>query len=681
MCGIAGVVAWDEKYRVKREQLQRMADSLAHRGPDGEGFYLNFEDREITPDNPQCGFAFRRLAIIDPDPRSNQPFRIGDLALVFNGEIYNFRELRSEISNLRPDYQWRTQGDAEVLLMSYEVWREKCVEHLNGMFAFAVWDDREKSLFLARDRMGQKPLFVAYLASDGRSTDPENRWYISDEPQPRPVAVVFASELSAMLSSRMLPAKLNGDAVTPYLQLGYIPRRQTIYAGITRLEPGVTVVTTGTSCIENWYWPTADWPCEERGKPESEVAASRTQELVRAAVRRQLVSDVPLGCLLSGGIDSSVIAAAMREAVDAGQEVLTFTIAFDDARYDESDYAARVARHLGTTHHRFQVRPQVVEDLPKLVAVFGEPFADSSALPTHYLARETRQLVKVALGGDGGDELFGGYDRYRAMAIAGRLRRLTTPIPWKLAAPLVRRFPGSHPKSRAARAKRFLASVALSPAHRYSSYMRLFDGDTLQEIIPLEGLPSGRYESASTSGSTHNDHIYFSWGDPRYNFSGRLEDRISDPVRAALASDRLLYLPGDLLTKLDRCSMLNGLEVRSPFMDHELVQFAAGLTTDQLLKGGPKRMLREAFAKDLPDFVFKRAKMGFAVPIGEWFRGELRPMLRENLFASDSFGKQHFNMKVVERLVDEHETQRVDHSQRLYALLMLELWWRWHKSL
>jgi asparagine synthase (glutamine-hydrolysing) len=209
--------------------------------------------------------------------------------------------------------------------------------------------------------------------------------------------------------------------------------------------------------------------------------------------------------------------------------------------------------------------------------------------------------------------------------------------------------------------------------------MRLFDGDTLQELIPVEGLPHGRYEG-TTYGPTHSDHIYFSWGNPRYNFSGWPEDRIRDPVRAALALDRLLYLPGDLLTKIDRASMLHNLEVRSPFMDHELVQFAAGLTTDQLLKGGPKRMLREAFAKDLPDFVFKRPKMGFAVPIGEWFRGPLRGMLRDNLFAGDSFGKQHFNMKVVQRLVDEHERERVDHSQRLYALLMLELWWRWHRS-
>jgi asparagine synthase (glutamine-hydrolysing) len=290
-------------------------------------------------------------------------------------------------------------------------------------------------------------------------------------------------------------------------------------------------------------------------------------------------------------------------------------------------------------------------------------------------------MVKVALGGDGGDELFGGYDRYRAMAIAGRLRRWTTPIPWKLAAPLVRRLPGSHPKSRAARAKRFVASVALSPAYRYSSYMRLFDGDTLQELIPLEGLPSGRYEGGTTSGPTHNDHIHFSWGDPRYNFSGRPQDRIYDPVRAALASDRMLYLPGDLLTKLDRCSMLHGLEVRSPFMDHELVQFAAGLTTDQLLRGGPKRMLREAFADALPDFVFKRKKMGFALPIGEWFRGSLRSMLRDHLFATDSFAKQHFDMRVVERLVEEHEQQRIDHSQRLYALLMLEMWWKTSRRL
>jgi asparagine synthase (glutamine-hydrolysing) len=291
--------------------------------------------------------------------------------------------------------------------------------------------------------------------------------------------------------------------------------------------------------------------------------------------------------------------------------------------------------------------------LPKLAAVFGEPFADSSAIPTHYLSRETRKFVKVALSGDGGDELFGGYERYRAMQLARRLRSLPNFV-----ATIARSWSGGHPKSKLTRAARFAASLGVEDAERYDSYVRIFDDAMIGELLRED---PGRRGVPRCPGV-------------REVYQSQL-DRTGDPVTAALATDRIMYLPNDLLTKVDRASMLHGLEVRSPFMDHELVQFAAGLTSDQLLKGGPKRMLREAFAHALPDFVFKRKKMGFAVPIGEWFRGGLRALLRDHLFASDSFARHYFNMTVVERLVDEHEQSRVDHAQRLYALLMLELWW------
>jgi len=630
MCGIAGIVAWDEKYRITREQLQRMSNAIAYRGPDGEGFFLNFEDREITPDNPQVGLAFRRLAVIDPDPRSMQPFTIGPLTLVFNGEIYNYRELRSEISNLRPDCQWRTQGDAEVLLMSYEVWREKCVEHLNGMFAFAIWNKGDASLFLARDRMGQKPL---YFAGGGE-------------------VFAFASELGALRPLNWLDAGLDARGLNHYLSYGNTTAQATAFCGINKLQPGqyAWACRNAPARFGKYFDPNGAF--DPLRCPTHERARSDTRRLVAQAVERQLVADVPLGCFLSGGVDSSVIAAAMRMNTS---DVSTFSIGFDDPRYDETKYAAEVARHLGTKHREFRVTPNVAEDLPKLAAVFGEPFADSSALPTHYLSRETRKHVKVALSGDGGDELFGGYDRYRAMHLARRIA--SRPIR-QIVATVARPWSAGHPKSTVTRAARFLSSVGLDDAARYDSYMRIFDDATIGALLSSDPR---RCPALSEL------------------FEHELE-RTRDPVRAALATDRVTYLPNDLLTKVDRCSMLYALEVRSPFMDHELVQFAAGLTADQLLKGGPKRMLREAFAKDLPDFVFKRKKMGFAVPIGEWFRGPLRAMLRDNLFASDSLGRQHFNMNVVERLVDEHESLRVDHSQRLYALLMLELWWRWQKS-
>jgi asparagine synthase (glutamine-hydrolysing) len=653
MCGFAGVVTWDEKYRVTRDTLEKMSRAIAHRGPDGEGYHLTREHEPIAPDTPQVGFAFRRLAILDPDPRSNQPFHIGPLSLVFNGEIYNFRDLKSQISNLRPDYRWRTTGDTEVLLMAYEVWREKCVEKLNGMFAFAVWDEAKKELFLARDRMGQKPLYAA---------NPKKG--IGKRGEPVINCLAFASELSAVVGLPWFDSAIRIDRVADYLKWGYLPASQTFYGWAFRYAPAGW-----------WSFSRGDWKSGELyfdpNQPQQGARdpVDRTRELVVGAVRRQLVADVPLGCFLSGGTDSSIIVAAMKSSVPPDQPVLTFSIGFDDPRYDETRYAAEVARHLGTTHQQFIVHPNAAEDLPKLVAVFGEPFGDSSALPTHYLARETRQHVKVVLSGDGGDELFGGYDRYRAMSIASRM-------PWlRPVAALRGAIPGSHPKSSLARLKRLLGSLHMSPARRYGSLVSIFSDKQIADLIgDTIGDAIGEREQFQSSLERrypqhhHEDRSLEVWFERLC--SGR------DHVMAALALDRVTYLPDDLLTKVDRCSMLHGLEVRSPFMDHELVQFAAGLTTDQLLRGGPKRMLREAFANHLPDFVFKRRKMGFAVPIGEWFRGELRSMLRDNLFASDSFGKQHFNMSVVQRLVDEHEQQRVDHSQRLYALLMLELWWQ-----
>ena len=612
MCGFAGVVARTDRYRTSRETLAKMSAAIAHRGPDGKGVFFNHED-EITPDRPQCALAFRRLAVLDPDPRSMQPFTIGSKTLVFNGEIYNYRELRKELTTLRPDYAWRTSGDTEVLLTAYKVWGESCVEHLNGMFAFAVWDEADHSLYLARDRMGQKPLY--YTIGEER--------------------IAFASELSALkcVSFWTEVATVDDESLVEFLHLGYVSGDRTIYSGVRNLMSSA------------WLkWNQQQQPYFDRLEASNEgVTTERTRELMRRAVERQLVSDVPLGVFLSGGIDSSIIAACARRH----GPVETFSIGFDDARYDETKFAQAVADHLGTTHHTFHVRPDVIDTLPLLARSFGEPFADSSALPTHYLARETRSHVTVALSGDGGDELFGGYERYKALAMT---ERVATVLRGPLAA-IGQRLPPTHPKSKVAKLRRLLRSMNQSVGQRYEGYVELFDAETIDELL----------------GKT-----------VRSNSIADRFDELSglDAVERAAAIDRIVYLPNDLLTKVDRCSMLLALEVRSPFMDHELVRYAAGLMSEQMIGGGPKRMLREAFADELPDFVFKRKKMGFAVPIGEWFRDELRSMLRESLFATNSFARAHFNMDVVQRLIDEHQRQRVDHSQRLYALLMLELWWQ-----
>ncbi len=606
MCGIAGIVSTNPQQRITRDLLRVMAARIAHRGPDGEGVWLNHED-EPSEGRPQVGFAFRRLAVLDCDERAMQPMSTPDgrCTLVFNGEIYNFRELREQL----PDVQWRTTGDTEVLLHALATWGEAALEKLVGMFAIAFWDGNR--LLLARDRMGQKPLYI----TGDKDT------------------IVFASELGSLRQWPGFDSTIGADHLLAYLRYGYVG--DSIHQHVSQLAPGH--MFDGVQRRPFWR---PRWRASIERPYSNDDAVARTRALVESAVRLQLVSDVPLGVFLSGGVDSSVIALAARRA----GPVKTFAIAFADPRYDESAYAREVADHLDTEHHEFHVDINAAEILPALARTFGEPFGDSSALPTYCLAQQARQHVTVALSGDGGDELFGGYDRYVAMH-AGRHGRLLAPL-----APLGRRMERGHPKARLTRIGRFLAASGLSHEARYRRYVALFD----DELLPaLRAREIARPQVTS--------------------FEGFLS-ALHSPMLAAMAWDRQQYLPMDLLTKVDRCSMRHALEVRSPFMDHALVEFAMGLTVDQLIGGGKKRLLRAAFAADLPEAVFKRPKMGFAVPIGEWFRSSLRSMLRDHLFAQGSFARAHFAMPVVEKLVEEHETQRRDHSQRLYALLMLELW-------
>jgi asparagine synthase (glutamine-hydrolysing) len=650
MCGFAGVIAWDERFHIDRDALTRMSGRIAHRGPDGHGLVLLPSPGDATDSPTHAALAHRRLAILDPDPRANQPFTDGaGRWIVFNGEIYNFRELRAEISSTQQGYRWRTDCDTEVLLAAYGLWGDKCTDRLNGMFAVAVWDAPAGRLFLARDRMGQKPLYFAVATGAGRGA----------------TAVAFASELPAVLEVPWVARAVDPTKVIEYLRFGYIVSGS-VYHGIQAVAPSTSLAfgPDGTfPALRTYFQPNATAAPDKLDIHER--PAQTTRRLVLQAVSRQLVSDVPLGCFLSGGVDSSVIAAAMRAAVPTGQAVMTFTIGFDDAGYDETAYAAAVARHLGTEHQSFMVRIDAADELPRLAAAFGEPFGDSSALPTHYLSRETRAFVKVALSGDGGDELFGGYDRYRAMRLASRIDALPG-IRKVLASRRWQSLPGFHPRGRLTRLKRFLAPMGESPSRRYARYTALVDDAALAELlrpdfaVPATAKLSEAFD-ALRAGNAHDG------AGPR------------DDVQAALALDRITYLPGDLLTKVDRCSMLHALEVRSPFMDPQILRFASGLATEQLLGGGPKRLLREAFAGDLPAAVFKRRKMGFAVPIGDWFRdrsNRLRGLLRDTLLAADSFAAAHFQRPAIEKLIKSHEDSSADHSQRLYALLMLELWWK-----
>ncbi len=661
MCGIAGLVAFDSSLGVEPPTLERMSRAIAHRGPDGAGIWIAAQSYPSAPEivaasvglsrAPFAALVHRRLAVIDPDARANQPFvDQRGRAIVFNGEIYNHRELRTELDRLDPNIHWRTRCDTEVLLAAYAQWGAACVDHLNGMFAFAVYDPNERSLFLARDRIGQKPLFYCAIANVGPAQPSGNS----------PMrAVAFASELPALRQIDWIPTSIDPTSLNLYLRYGFIPGPATIHPGVFELPPGHRLFVTPSRSTLDRYWSPPD-PTNLSEPIAVADAVRQTRSLVIQAVGRQLIADVPLGCFLSGGIDSSIIVAAMRHAGRSAAAIHTFSIGFEDRRYDESHYAAEVAAHLGTQHHAFTVRLDAPADLPALAAALGQPFADSSALPTFYLSRQTREHVTVALSGDGGDELFGGYDRYRAIRLSALLRSIGGPAFCNAAAKLARHFPAAHPKSRMSRLQRLLQSLDQQTARRYSGYLRLFD-DGLAESLLGGGRPGPTIDTSDPMLET---------------FAKWAEDCPESPDRVAMAIDRRFYLPDDILTKVDRTSMQFALEVRSPFLDHDLVRFAGRLTRQQLFAGGGKRMLREAFSGDLPASVFNRPKMGFAVPIGQWLRTTLRPLLNDALLASDSCCRTRFNIAEVEKLIEDHHLARCDHSHRLYALLMLELWER-----
>ncbi len=647
------------------------------------------------------------LSLLDPDPRANQPLggslagdRFGDAHagndgagragggfagagftsagggdavaggdgrdtagggrrrwwLVFNGEIYNFRELRAALERDRRVTHWRTTGDTEALLYHLASrWDddhpEAALDAVNGMYALALWDAQRGRLMLARDRMGQKPLYVAEAPGAGGGVG----------------AVAFASELAALRQVPWFDGRVDHEAIEDYLRYGYMPSPRTAYLGARSVEPATMELWQGGAVSTRVYWNAAagragaGGDADAAGVHDAADVARQSRRLIEQAVERQMVSDVPVGCFLSGGIDSSIVALAMqkvarRTGVGAGR-VMTFTAQFDDPRYDESPFAARVAAHLGTVHRVFPIRPDAAADLPRLAAAYGEPFGDSSALPTYYLARATRADSKVALGGDGGDELFGGYDRYRAMRLGQRVPdavRMMRPL---TAMRVYSMIGGSHPKSRRSRLKRFLSTIDLPAAARYRSYVRLFDDAAL---AALYGRPPG------ASGLERRMNAVFE----------AMTSAGKDAAGAAMAVDRDTYLPFDLLTKVDRASMRHALEVRAPFMDHELVAFAAALPSRLLIdRRSGKLPLRTAFASELPAEVFDRPKMGFALPIGEWFRRPLKPMLNDLLTAGSSYCSAHLQPAAVKKLVAEHDSRIVDHTQRLFALLMLELWW------
>jgi asparagine synthase (glutamine-hydrolysing) len=585
MCAICGLVEPRTPERDARVLAMRAA--LRHRGPDDEGHW--------SDDHAALGHA--RLAIIDLSAGARQPMASDDgrFVLVFNGEIYNYRELRKRLGG-RP---FRTQSDSEVILRAYEEWREGCVHELDGMFAFAIWDAKERSLFAARDRLGKKPF--AYRRDGAR--------------------FAFASEIHALGGRDVDPF-----ALEPYLAYGYVPAPLSMVKGVEKLPAATWLRFADGRVTRDRYW-----------SPAPSLPSIR--EPIERAVERRLVADVPVGAFLSGGIDSSIIVGLMSRH----RRVQTFTVGFDDPEFDEREPARAVAERFGTDHHEFVVKVDAMGVLPELVRHFGEPFGDPSAVPTYYVARETRRHVKVALSGDGGDECFGGYRRHLAV------RKLKTlkPVGWavKMLASLYR------PKKYGARARRVLAKIDAPLAELYRDLVTVFPDDLRKRLTRTDRDVSSYVEAFFT-------------------------ERADDPVAAAGYTDLMLYLPDDLLVKTDIASMASGLEVRCPFLDPEVVNAAFAIPGSEKIRGNrTKAALREAFRDLLPPSIARREKQGFGVPVDRWLRGPMREMLRDHLLDRTARERNVFEPAVVEELVREHEAG-ADHGQRLWLLLIFEVWAR-----
>ena len=624
MCGLAGIFDTRGERPVDRALLDGMNERQHHRGPDEGGLHVE----------PGLGLGHRRLSIIDL-ASGQQPMASADgtLVLVYNGEIYNFAELADELRAL--GYTFRTHCDTEVILYAYAAWGEACVTRFRGMFAFALWDRPRRQLFLARDRLGIKPLYYAPLA-DG--------------------TVLFGSELKALTACPQLPRQIDPLAVEDYFGFGYVPEPRTIYKAALKLPPGHTLTLRRGEPVPapRQFW---DLPLDARSATGD--VAHELIERLREAVRIRLVAEVPLGAFLSGGVDSSAVVAMMAGL--SAEPVNTCSIAFGEAAFDETVYANDIAQQYRTRHHREQVAADDFDLLDTLADVYDEPFADSSAIPTYRVCELARKHVTVALSGDGGDESFGGYRRYRWHLQEERLRGR---LPLALRRPLFGALGALYPKAnwapRVLRAKATFQSLARDSLEGY------FDSVA---VLP-DGLRAPLYSPAfqrELQGYRAIEAL-------------RRHDRLADagdPLRRVQYLDFKTYLPGDILTKVDRASMAHALEVRVPILDHPFVEWAASLPSDLKVRGGEgKAVFKQALERHLPRDILYRPKQGFAVPIAKWFRGPLRERVRGAVLGPHLAGSGWFDMDYLTRLVDDHQSGRRDHATPLWTLLMFEAFLR-----
>lgn len=618
MCGICGELTFDGA-PVSAETIAAMGDRLEHRGPDDRGVFVS-EDR-------RAGLGFRRLAIIDLSPLGHQPManEDGRVWVAFNGEIYNFKALRSRLT--ANGHRFRSQSDTEVLVHLYEDVGPRFVDEIDGMFAIALWDAREGRLVLARDRAGKKPL---YVYQDRRR-------------------LVFGSEIKAIFAHPEVPIEIDETQVPAYFTFGYVPHPKTFYRGVTQIDPASVVVVDADGRVDaRRYWTLRFPESGAEPKIDRSAAAARVRELVTDAVSRRLVSDVPLGAFLSAGIDSTIVVGVMSRLMSA--PVKTFTIGFEGApAFDETAAARRIAERFKTEHTEFRVKPSAVDLIDRLIWHHDGPFGDSSAIPTFLVSQLTRAHVTVALTGDGGDELFAGYLRFQAALAADRLPAGAGPL-LDAALALLPRAP--HERHVLARARRFARFMHLPLVERLVRWNSIFQDD----------LPALLEGDARV--------------DPLAHLARALESvQSSSALNRLLAANYASYLPDDLLIKTDRSTMANSLEARSPLLDTALTEYAASLPDGLKLDGRrTKAVLRDAFADLIPPDIDRRPKTGFGVPLDAWFRGELHDYVRDTLLPADAASRRYVKQHAVEALVDGHQQGHLNVGHRLWTLVCFERW-------
>ncbi|MFC1643536.1 asparagine synthase (glutamine-hydrolyzing) [Chlamydiota bacterium] len=621
MCGICGQINLEGKL-LDREKIIRATRLLEHRGPDDEGFFFSGE----------AVLGMRRLSIIDLDTGKQPIFSQNNrFVVVYNGELYNYIELKEEL--VKKGHKFGTKTDTEVVLHLYEEYGVSCLEKMNGMFAFSIWDTLKKELFLARDRLGIKPL---YYACDGKT-------------------FLFGSEMKAVKAMITWPVNINPSAIDEYLRFLSIPAPETIYSEIKKLLPGHYMIFDGNNLEVKQYWNVPEGKKQEaRSKKQDKTEEEYVEDiynLLNDSVAKRLMSDVSFGAFLSGGIDSAIIVALMSKNMSSAPK--TFSIGFSEKTYNELEFASVIAKHFNTDHKEYIVKPsELISLMDMIIDHFDEPFADSSAIPTYIVSKLAANDVKMVLSGDGGDELFGGYDRYKAFSFSKKHSKLLSPLNTSVFRKIINVLPENtsvHGKTK--RIKRFINGLKYKDLERYIYWMTHFNDDDRNKIYTDDFRKT-----------------VFS--------KERINSQVHD-LNTIMRHDLIDYLPNDLLTKVDRMSMANSLEVRVPFLDHLLVEYAVNIPSSFKIRGKiQKYILRKAFKDILPLKILQRKKHGFGVPVGAWFKNELKNKIHSCMQDSILAEKNIFSKKRLLNLYNEHLQGKADHGQRLYALFVLESWIR-----